>query len=131
MTIIRLQHERDGLLRRVDDTRNELFATREELLRDRRKRSEGHDEREALILQLNSDRKQLLRQLHSATAELSLTRRGVETLTRQLQAVEEKRDAALHELGEATWALTDIRDQLCVSLNEVTEQRPELLDGDA
>jgi chromosome segregation ATPase len=124
--ITRLQRERQDLLRQVEDARSEVLATREELLEARRRREDFHDERDALIRQLDADRKQLLRRLQAATAQLGLNEQGVETLTSQLQYAQEKRDAALYELSEATTALTDIRDQLRISLSEVTAARPEV-----
>jgi len=95
-TIHRLQRERHDLLRQVEDAKSEVRAAREELLLDRRKRSD-------------------------IQTQLSLTEQRIERLTDRLRHAEDTRAAAMSELGEATSALTDIRDQLRVSLREVAE----------
>jgi chromosome segregation ATPase len=125
--IVQLQRERFHLLRQLEDAKNQVLATEERLLEDIRKREAIHDERGALIHRLDSDRKQLLRNLHSTNAQLGLTEKGVETLTRQLEDVERTKEDALHELTEATWALSEIRDQLR-SLCLASEGRSELAD---
>jgi chromosome segregation ATPase len=115
----RLRREREQLLRDVDDARNEARVAKDELLRDRRARKDLLEERERLIRDLEAARQRLTRSLQATQAQLAVAGQRIEQLSERLDAAEERRDAALGELEEATLALTEIRDQLRTNLTDV------------
>jgi chromosome segregation ATPase len=117
----RLHGERRELLRQVEDARTEAYASREELLRERQQREDFDQQQMATIRDLDACRRELLQALRAAKAQLASTERRVAVLTREVERVEEERDAARCELGEATAALGDIRDQLRVTLDVFPE----------
>jgi predicted nucleic acid-binding Zn-ribbon protein len=121
--VSRLHGERRDLLRQVEDARNEASASREELLRERRQREDFDQQQMATIRDLDTCRRELVQALRAAKAQLASTERRLTELTREVERAEEERDAARCELGEATTALGDIRDQLRVTL-EVFPESP-------